>query len=768
MEKIHSVSVRTIAEFAFEKGDLIPAANAAARMQEGTRGHKILQEMLPYNWQAEMPVSREVNINGVLMKIHGRADAAYMASDKVCVQEIKTTSKNPSLILKYDYPAHWAQAEIYAWMLCRNQGVSHAEVRLTYARLDGKKREYSEEYEIDELEERFYKYAVPYAAWVMEIAGWKDKSRPTLQNMPFPFENYRDGQREMAKYVYLAMKNGSNALIEAPTGIGKTAASLFGALKALGEGRVTAIFYLTARTTGRNAAENAIDLMRKSGVALRSVTITAKEKCCMLGKTDCMSCQYASGYYDRRREALKEAVHMQKLDMDAIRELAMRHELCPFELSLDISETADVIICDYNYAFDPRVRLKRYFDSKSKAGLLVDEVHNLPDRAREMLSAEISGGKLEELRREVGKFEGKDSPMYKVMTRLLTAFTNEDAEMECISDMPRQLLEEIEIFAEIADELQPAESDVVEFVFNAQWFKRVAKQFDPEYYRAMIMPEGKRFSIKLWCFNPAKHLKRMFSRVGGAALFSATLAPLDFYAGQLGADGESDIQLKLESPFPKENLAVFRMPVSVSFKDRERTTHAVASIIHTMAEAHHGNYLACFPSYAYLEQVYQHYRMLWPGDYVIRQGNTMSERARSEFIACFQPNSRRSMVAFIVLGGVFSEGVDLPDDLLSGAAIISTGIPQLSYEREMMRELYDDAMEGGYDAAYVYPGMRRVLQAAGRVIRTETDRGIVLLLDIRYKQEKYRELMPEHWQVSDVKNMSGFTEKLKKFWKNKA
>lgn len=764
MEKIHSVSVRALAEFALERGDLTPGANAATHMREGVRGHKILQEMLPLNWQSEMSVSRQVSIDGVMMRIHGRADAVCVASDQISVQEIKTTAKNPLLIMKYDYPVHWAQAEIYAWMFCKNEGVSRAEVRLTYARMDGKKKEYKEEYTLAELEEHFLKYAFPYAAWVKEIESWEDKSRPTLQNMPFPFAAYREGQREMAKYVYSAMKNGGTALIEAPTGIGKTAASLFGALKALGEGWVTTVFYLTARTTGRRAAMDALDRMRETGLALRSVTITAKEKCCVLGKPDCMACPYATGYYDRRREALKEALHMEKLDEEAVRDLAMRYELCPFELSLDISETADVIVCDYNYVFDPGVRLKRYFDTKSKAGLLVDEAHNLPDRAREMFSAEISGKKLETIRREVGRFEGKESPMYKLMTRLLTAMTNDDAEMECISEIPRQLLDEIEIFADEAEELQAVEPETVDFIFEAQWFKKVAKQFDPDCYRVMIVPEGKRFNIKLWCFNPAKNLKKVFSRVGGSALFSATLAPMEYYASQLGADGETNARLKLGSPFPRENLAVFRIPVSVSFKDREKSCHAVAQIIHAMVAAHPGNYIVCFPSYAYLEQIYGYYRMIWPEEYVIRQESAMNEAARMAFIQCFKPNARRSMIAFIVLGGVFAEGIDLPDDRLSGAAIVSTGIPQISYEREMIRELYDDATEGGYDAAYTYPGIRRVLQAAGRVIRTETDRGVVLLLDMRYRQEKYRELMPEHWMINDVKRMSDLSERLKKFW----
>ena len=765
MGKIHSVSVRALAEFAFEKGDLMPAAQAAARMRDGVRGHQVLQEMLPFSWRPEVPVSRDIAIRGEVLRVHGRADALYMDREIVRVQEIKTTARDPHLILKYDYPAHWAQGEIYACLFCLNAGVPRAEVRLTYARLDGRKQEYVEEYEAWELEERLMAYAGPYLEWAGAVDGWREQSRPTLETLQFPFETYREGQREMAKYVYLAMKNGGSALIEAPTGIGKTAAALFGALKALGKGYVTAIFYLTARTTGRRAAEDALDRMRAGGLILRSVTITAKEKCCLLEKQDCMGCPYAAGYYDRRRDALKAAVALQKLDADAIRDLALAHELCPFELSLDISENADVIICDYNYAFDPRVRLKRYFDAKSRAGLLVDEAHNLGDRAREMLTAEVSGRQASELRRMVGQFEGKDSPMYQLMTELLRALRADDAELEALSELPEPHVEAIRRFAEVAAELEPSEPEVSRFVLDCQWFVSVARRFDPEAYRALVIPEDRYLRIRLWCYDPSGHMKKALSRIGGATLFSATLTPLHFYAAALGADGEADTRLQLESPFPSENLCVCRLPLAVGLKDRERTLNAVCQVIHAMAAAHPGNYLACFPSYAYLTQAFRRYRLLWPDDEVACQDSHMSERARQDFIARFQPAPRRSMVAFIVLGGVFAEGIDLPDDQLSGAAIVSTGIPQLSFERETLRERLDDADEGGYDAAYTYPGLRRVLQAAGRVIRTETDRGVVLLMDTRYRQENYRALMPPHWRVRDVKKMSDLTETLRAFWR---
>ncbi len=766
MQKIHSVSVRTLAEFAFEKGDLIPARRAAARMREGVRGHQALQQLLPHSWESEVAVSRDIPIDGHILRIHGRADGVCIDREVVQVLEIKTTAKNPSNILKYDYPAHWAQGEIYAALFCLNRGLGQAEVRLIYARMDGKKREFSEDYNAWELEERLMAYAVPYLRWVAAVDDWKDRSRPTLDALAFPFEYYREGQRDMAAAVYTAMRNHANTLIEAPTGIGKTAAALFGALKALGKGHVTAIFYLTARTTGRRAAEDALRLMRAGGLALRSVTITAKEKVCPMGKADCMGCQLAAGYYDRRREALREALSLQQLDAGAIIDLANAHELCPFELSLDISENADVVICDYNYVFDPKVRLKRFFDGKSKAGLLVDEAHNLADRARDMLSAELSGEKGASVHDLVVQFEGPDSPMAGLLEELLGALEDADAEQEYSSDLPETVVEAARRFAEIAMELEPVEPELVDFIYDVQWFVRVSKQFEQDAYRALILPGEKYLTVRLWCFDPSNHLRKVLSRVGGSALFSATLAPMEYYAAMLGADGEADTTLRLESPFPPENLYVARMPVAVGMKDRERTLNAVCQVIHAMAGAKPGNYLACFPSYAYMTQAFRRYCMLWPYDEVICQESGMGEKARLAFIERFQPAPRESLVGFVVLGGVFAEGVDLPDDRLSGAAIVSTGIPQISFERELLQEQLDDGDGGGHDAAYVYPGLRRVLQAAGRVIRTENDRGVVLLMDMRYRQEKYRLLMPPHWDVRDVKKLSELRTDLDAFWRN--
>ena len=765
MPKIVPVNVRTLAEFTCLKGDLVPAAQQIDRMNDGSRGHRMLQAALGPGWRSEEYISRDESVAGAVLRVQGRADAVSREDGVLRVMEIKTTVGEPSLIGPGDYPAHMAQAEIYAYLICAAEGRDGAEVILCYYRLDGAEQRWRSRLTFAELRERFLRYAVPYAAWALALEEWKQTSAGSLRDLRFPYDTFRDGQREMAEQVFCALRDGANALIEAPTGIGKTAASLFGALRALGQGQVTALFYLTARTTGRRAAEQALDRMRAKGLRIRSVVITAKEKCCPMEHKECFGCALAADYYERRRDALRDALRIETFSAEAVASLSREYELCPYELSLDLSELADVIICDYNYAFDPRVYLRRWFDQRSKAGLLVDEVHNLPDRARDMYTAELSGARVREVRRLAARYEGKDSPVCEALTDLLRVLSGELSGPEALEEVPERFREAARLFADRAQQIGSPEPEVTELMLDAAWFDRSARRFDEKTCRFLLLPDGKTVTARIWCCDPSERLRRTLERVGGAALFSATLSPMDHYASQLGLDVRgADTLLSLGSPFPPENQLTLRLPVSVRFSDRERTLEAVAQVIHAMAAAHPGNYLACFPSFAYLDMAFVRYRFLFPEETVMRQTNRMGERQRSEFIEAFRARPKRSMVAFIVLGGVFAEGVDLPEDRLSGAAIISTGIPQLSFERELLRETGDDGFGSGYDTAYTYPGLRRVLQAAGRVIRTERDRGVVLLLDTRYDGGQLRSLLPRHWRTVRVRRMDELKQKLKDFW----
>ena len=771
MQTAHVVNVRALAEFSLESGDLVTDGRAVERMREGMAGHLAVQGLLDREWRCEEPVSRQEEIGDITLTVQGRADAVRRRPGMIAVEEIKTTRLQVYLIGENDYPVHWAQAQIYAYILCKNENVDFAEVALLYYNMDGTRTRFSRQYNIENLTEIFFTYAVPYAEWLRALDARTEAVIPTIHGFKFPFPNYRDGQKELARNTFIALRDGRRLLAEAPTGIGKTAATLFGAIKALGTGHITNIFYLTARTTGRAAAENALNIMRAHGLVIRSVTLTAKDKCCArTGGVRCDDCPYAVAYYDRRRDALREALDIQRLGAEEIFQFAAEWQLCPFELSLDLSEQADVIICDYNYAFDPRVHLKRYFEGKTRAALLIDEAHNLPERARDMLSAELSGRRIEELRREVGKVEGRKTGLYPVLTELLTALTIPLEQPESRREPPTDLPETAEKIADIiANHIaggHPLANDLIQFMFECVWFARVARTLDDATFRVIVEPEGKRARVKLWCFDPSKHIKATFKKVRGAALFSATLAPMEFYAREMAiAEKDGDALLKLASPFPPENLLVLRLPVPTRYRERERTIGDVAEAIYAMCAARPGNYLACFPSHAYLAQAHQIFAARHPEVRCLMQQTGMDEAARTAFLDQLQPGATTTTLAFIAMGGVFAEGVDLPGDRVIGAAIIGAGVPQISFERSLLCELSDEEM--GYDFAYTYPGMRRVLQAAGRVIRTEDDRGVVLLVDDRFWSEKYTELMPDHWQVRDAKTVKAVANACAAFWRKK-
>ena len=762
----YSVNVRTVAEFAFEGGDLAADYSAVERMREGMEGHLTLQRQLDSSWRTEEPQAIDVRLMDIDIRVQGRVDAVRRHAGALTIEEIKTTRRNPAHIGADEFPVHWAQAEMYAAMICKKEGYAVCEVALIYYNINGDRARLSRTYTADRLWALLIEYLSPYARWLMAMEEWRGKFMPSVSRLRFPFENYRDGQRQMAKNVYVAARDHRRVMIEAPTGIGKTAAALFGALKAMGESRVSAIFYLTARTTGRRSAENALEIMRAQGLSVRSVTITAKEKACIPGDVNCRMCPYSAGYYDRRRAVLTMALQMEKLGAEEIRALAEDHELCPFELSLDLAENADVVICDYNYVFDPRVRLIRFFTRKSSCVLLVDEAHNLSERARDMLTAELSGREIARLRRDIGK----NDPLYPALTKMLKALkAGEDFEDEVLTRAPDGV-------AIAADELMEALTDsipaghpeyrrLVRLLLDAAWYVRRHGEFSENESRAVLEKEGRLIRARLMCVDPANHLDKCLKKVGDAVFFSATLTPAEFYARQLAIrEDEGDALLSLASPFPRENQLTLLLRSETRYARREESLGDICRGIYAMVSAKNGNYIACFPSYAYMNMAFERFQLMFPDVHLLKQRPGMTDTEREAFISEFQPGGKGRMLAFIALGGVFAEGVDLPGDRLSGAAIVSVGIPLICREREIIREFTDDGEGAGYDFAYTYPGFRRVQQAAGRVIRTETDRGVVLLMDDRFVQEKYVQLMPAHWNVRVMPDASAASAAIKRFW----
>ena len=764
-----AVNVRTLAEVYYEAGDLFADLNRIDRMQEGLKGHLMVQSAYAKEYRAEVPVRLECEVEGVDLLVQGRVDGLILDDDACTIEEIKTTRMPPESIGENDYPVHWAQAEIYAYIVTTKNSLPAATVRLVYASLTGARAAFTRVYSHARLETLFYLYAGVYAKRVFEMDARKNKSLPTMRDLPFPFETYRAGQREMAARAYLAIRDRKKLLVEAPTGIGKTAAALFPAVKALGEGLAETVFYLTARTTGRKAAENALKQMRAKGLSVRSVTITAKKKACPMAEMRCDPdiCPYANGYFDRQKHAVSDSYEFDAWGENEIQALSKEYYLCPFELSLALSETADVVICDYNYVFDPAVRLRRFFDRKGAYILLIDEAHNLVPRARDMYSESLGDKEISELRREVGREDGRKSNLYLALTNLYRALPK-DVENELSSELPSAFISSVKAFLEDAKPFLSVPSlyrgKLSELFFKANSFVRAADDFDEKTHRTLITPEGKRSNIKIWCWNPTERISKAMKRMRGTVLFSATLSPLRHYESLLSLDRNAgDLSLALPSPFPKENLFCASLFIPTRYRMREESAGRVAKAIYDMVSAKKGNYLACFPSHAYLSSVAEIFMSMYPDVRVSLQTRDMTENERDVYLSEFRENPTESMVAFIAMGGVFSEGIDLPGDKLIGAAIVGVGLPQISFECDCLKELYEEENGHGFETAYVYPGAGKCLQAAGRVIRTETDRGVVLFIDDRYKTQEYRNLLlPRYAPVyQDEKRLS---KALREFW----
>ena len=770
------ISMRALAEFSLLTGDLYAEGGNAARMREGMLNHQALQGLYEDGMEAEAALELTVRTNTCDLKVSGRADGLRVADGLVTVEEIKSASGR---VTPDSYPAHWAQAKGYALMALKKHGLSRATVRLVYVHslATGAFTRFTREFTLEQLQSDFDALLEPYALWLDAQVRFEDARDESIREMKFPFGGYRAGQRRMAVKAYRALRDRHKLLIEAPTGTGKTAGALFPALKALGDGHIAKVMYLTARRTTRRAARDCLNLLKQGGLRARVCVLTAKEQICPTPGVRCtpQTCPLCEGYFDKRRAALDEARDSTDYDFDFIRALSEKHGLCPFELSLDISETADVIICDYNYVFDPNVYLRRFFTTRSQFGLLIDEAHNLESRARDMLSCAIRFDDYVALYRhmsaQVGPESGECAQLVKFMT-VWRAFGAGRAQPGFDAVKPEALIRACE---EFTDATSPALSCAAECAgeWAERWFglldfARVGAMYAPENFATLYEPHGNSVDVTQLCVDATGHIRKCLDKARATVMFSATLTPMKYYFSALGMDeNEGDEMLELPSPFLSENFLVRRIPVPTRYSQRESSLALIADALSCLAEAHTGNYIACFPSYAYLRAAAAVFRRRHPGVAVLEQTPSMTDRQRDAFLARFEPAPERSMVAFIAMGGVFSEGVDLPGERLSGAAIVGVGLPQICAEREALRAHFDEKLGEGFNYAYVYPGICKVLQSAGRVIRTEDDSGVALLLDDRFFREPYSELTPRHWHVGDasLKELPGL---LRRFWRGEA
>lgn len=754
-----NISVKGFVEFVLRSGDLSSGSfGGLYRAREGIEGHRRIRRSRLEGYRSEVPVRRTFAEGEDAWELHGRIDGLFDDGGRRVLEEIKTT-REPFDLLSADDPMHWAQAKTYAHLLVLAEGLGEIGIQLTYLHLpSGDIRTSRGAFSSDDLAAFFAPLEQTFSAWVRRIAAWRHGRGASISGLRFPFPAWRPGQRDMSDAVACAIRVGGRLFAEAPTGIGKTVSALWPAVGALGDGSCDAIAFLTARTTGRAIAEDTIARMRQGGLRAKALTITARDRICFAesGQCDPTACPFALGYYDRLSAARDEALATDNWDRAGIESIARRHSVCPFALSLDLLPWADITICDYNYVFDPRVGLDA-LAGNGAAGrlLLIDEAHNLPDRARDMFSAEIRDAEFAALVAQLPP-AARGLRTVAAAVRHAIAKASRDQSPTTGDTVPPDLLESLEEFISRANARlmenrpEPFRDSLMQACLAAFDFVRTAARFGPDYATlATRDASGPRF--RLLCLDPAPRIREIVGRFKSAAHFSATLTPPDFFRDALGGQPADPI-LRLPSPFPRENLGlIIASHVSTEYRDRAASADQVAGLLAHAAETRPGTHVAYFPSYEYLRKVREAFVAAHPAIPAPAQQPAMDEAAKARFLDLLaSPPEGIPTVAFAVLGGLFAEGIDLPGGRLAGILIVGVGLPQLCLERDLIRRRFDAAGHDGFAAAYAFPGFNRVLQAAGRLIRSESDSGTVVLIDRRFSREDYRALFPEYWHHARV------------------
>lgn len=766
------VSVRDLVEFVLRSGDLVWTTNGHSRTTEGIKAHQFIQKGYGKEYQPEVRLSYSFEQDGMNIEIHGRADGIIQRDTGICIDEIKSTTRDLDLLDEMFSEVHWAQVKCYAFIYASQTELAAIDVQLTYYHLDhGETRVYTHSYTFEELKNFFIELVENYLQWAKSLQVWKENRDISIHNLVFPYPFYRAGQRELVIATYKTIEQGKKLFVQAPTGIGKTMATLFPALKALSNGATSQIFYLTAKTITRTVAEKALCELQHQGLRIKTLTLTAKEKICFQPGDPCDPeiCSYAKGYYDRVRRGIEEIFREDLWNRSQIEKYAQKHTICPFEFSLDLSSWADIVICDYNYVFDPRVYLRHLFLDGGEYLFLIDEAHNLVDRAREMFSAELVKESFLEFQKEVkGSYPQLAKRMQKVNLQMgkLRRERVENFQKnfpDTLSPSLQHFMSEVDRFLK-EEKIVPWKEKLLELYFKVQGFLRTAEYYDERYIT--LYDESKEgFSVKLLCLDPSRLLTEAFKRGRAAILFSATLSPIEYFMKILGGE-ETAYKLKLNSPFPEENLCLMlHAGISTRYAKRETSYDPLAELIATVVNIKKGNYLVFFPSYDYLLQVYERFKEQNQEVRTLVQTPGMTESEREDFLDQFQEDPVESLIGFALMGGIFGEGIDLKGSRLSGAIIVSVGLPQLCLEREMIRSYFQSTLNQGFEYAYMYPGLNKVFQAVGRVIRSDEDRGVVLLVDERFGRLSYMHLFPPEWEnIHNVSKLHEIQGVIRSFW----
>lgn len=773
------ISVRALVEFVLRSGDIDNRRSGAAQkdaMAAGTRIHKKIQKRMGGNYRAEVPLKYAAldEEEDIELLVEGRADGIFEEDGIVTIDEIKGVYMDLERLTE-PVAVHMAQAMCYGYFYCCDRDLDGVRIQLTYCNLETEEiRRFHEDRSKEELEVWFRSVIHEYFKWARYLCHHELQRNQSISGLEFPFP-YREGQRDLAVAVYKTISRKKRLFIQAPTGIGKTLSTIFPAVQAMGAGKASKVFYLTAKTITRTVAEEAFRILRSRGLVFTAVTITAKEKLCPMEKAECNpeACPYAKGHFDRVNEAVFDILHLeQEMDRETVLRYAEKYRVCPFEFCLDISSWTDGIICDYNYVFDPNVRLKRYFADGASGDylFLVDEAHNLVSRAREMYSASVYKEDFLEVKRII---KGKSPRLERQLDRcnkLLLSMKRECGDWQLLEDVTglaagiMTAFSYMETFMEEFPEF-PERETVLDFYFCLRDFLNVYEELDGHYRIYEENREDGSFLVRLFCVDPSRLLSRCMDQGASTILFSATLLPVRYYKTLLSGNQE-DYAVYVNSPFPEENrLLMVAEDVSSRYTRRSPSEYRkVADYIRIVTESRPGNYMVFFPSYQYMGEIEEILEEEPLKADLLVQGQGMGEAEKTEFLEEFEKERSHSLAAFCVMGGVFSEGIDLKEERLIGVIVVGTGLPMVCVEQEVLKGYFDETEEKGFDFSYQYPGMNKVLQAAGRVIRTPGDRGVILLLDDRFLRRDHLELFPREWERFQVVNRGNAARCLEDFW----
>lgn len=775
------ISVRNLVEFVCRTGDIDTRKSTFSdheAMQEGSRIHRKIQGRMGPEYTPEVPLKIIKEYENYRIIVEGRADGIISKPSGIIIDEIKGMYYDVTK-LKSPIAIHTSQAMCYAYIYATLNSLSKIKIQLTYCDLDTESiKRFKEEYCFEELSEWFESVINNYKKWVDMLRCNTEKRQNSITNLEFPFE-YRAGQKSIVVSVYKSAIAGENLYIQAPTGVGKTMSVLFPAVRSLGENKGDKIFYLTAKTITRTVAEEAFDIMRKNGLHFKNVTITAKEKLCILDKSECNpeKCERAKGHYDRINDAVYDVLtHESSITREIISEYATKHCVCPFEMNLDCTNWSDGIICDYNYVYDPNVRLKRYFSDGMKGEyiVLVDEAHNLVDRARTMYSATLSKQSILSMRR---LFKDKSKAVYNSLSKCNSDFLkfkreSEDSdysELENADELVKHLLRLQGYMKRFLEDNKEFDEriEVIDFYFDVLNFLNIYELVDGNYV-IYTQSEGKETIIRLYCVNPSGNIGDCMGQCRTTVFFSATLLPVNYYKEMLSGRIK-DNAIYINSPFSQEKRLIFiGNDVSSMYKRRNITEYQkIAEYIRITVSKSKGNYMVFFPSYSFMENVFdilEPFENIDNINYIMQESN-MNENERESFLGNFREDSDGTLVGMCVLGGIFSEGIDLKNDRLIGVLVVGTGLPMVCTENEILKKYFEKKGKNGFDYAYRFQGMNKVLQAAGRVIRTAEDYGVIGLLDERFLQSSYTNLYPREWNDCKVVNINKVDEEIKRFWK---